>query len=468
MQYRLMVVVIVVMGVLMFGGLFTAVGAAEPAGTQVAQASGDDVGIAELKARIEQLETKIPPDKIPLLGGRGGIADRLRFQGDLRLRNELDVNRNFVDGDDRWRQRMRLRFGLTAQITNELTAGFRMGSGNPNQVNTAEVNFGNEFSRKTFLNLDQAYLRYKPTEWATTTGGKFGQPWWRPSLGNFTAEIVWDNDVQPEGLVQQFNFKNVGPFSELGLTGGLLIVDQFDEAQPFNRGNLMFGGQALAALPVGEHGKAKFGTAFYSFENPDSIAKGNLQAREGPLGNQTNKLRGPLADDGTGRIGKCNTGSSAACSFVSDFEILEINGQYDLNIPGWLPIGFFFDYAKNLGAKSSEAFGQDVGKENDAFQVYATVGKLRKPGDWLVGYGYAVIEADAAIGQFNSDDLQYTNTKTQTIFLEYQVQKNVSLIWDSYLQERENELLSGFQGNSSLDQDKPLRVKTRVNILVKF
>ena len=70
--------------------------------------------------------------------------------------------------------------------------------------------------------------------------------------------------------------------------------------------------------------------------------------------------------------------------------------------------------------------------------------------------------------EFNSDDLQYTNTKTQTIFLEYQLQKNVYFIWDSYLQKRENELLSGFQGNSSLDPDSPLRVKTRVNILVKF
>tara|TARA_B100000315_G_scaffold260302_1_gene320680 strand:+ start:5234 stop:6745 length:1512 start_codon:yes stop_codon:yes gene_type:complete len=498
MQCKLMTIVIAGIGVLLStgflnGGLPQAAAEEYPDSISLAGVAGsqEDDDLAKLKAQVEELVTKIPPDKVPILGGRVGaeIAERLRFQGDLRLRTEYNKNRNFSDGADRYRQRMRLRFGLTAQVTDDLTAGFRMGSGNPNFVNTAEINLSDGFSRKTFLNLDNAYLRYKPNEWSTTTGGKFGVPWWRPSAGNMTAEIVWDNDVQPEGIVQQFHRKDVGIFSELGVTGGVLVVDQFDEAKDFddqgvrrldignkNPGNLMFGGQALASLdtPGLEEfglgaGKAKFGTAFYAYENADSIAGGQLGAREGPLGNMTNKLRGPMNDDGTGRIAKCNgDGKTRDCSFVSDYQILEINGQYDAEFMG-LPIGFFFDIAHNFGAKAGSDFaGNEIGKENDAFQVYATVGKLRKPGDWLIGYGYADIEADAAIGQYNSDDLQFTNTQTQTIFLEYQVQKNVSLIWDTYLQYRENEELSRWQGNSSFDADSPMRIKSRINVLVKF
>ena len=448
MTRQIWVAVLVATGVFMVTVGAERLWANEPREEHAQNDISDEFGV--LKERLKAVEERIPQSKGGFLGRFG---ERLNFQGDLRLRSEFNRQPGFVEDTDRFRQRFRLRLGLTGQISDSLMAGIRLGSGDPDNVSTAEVNLGDDFSRKTFLNLDQAFLRYTPNEYATTTAGKFAQPWWRPSLGNFTAEVLWDNDVQPEGIVQAFDFKNVGPLDRVRLTGATMVLGQFDSRKIPNPGNLMFGGQGMAQTSLGDHTSLTLSTGYFSVENPDSIATGKLKSgRDGPGGNFTNKL----AMDAQGNV----TG------FASDYKILDVSGQLDWNVPGWLPMGMFFEYTKNFGANSSVIGGTEIGKENDAFLLYATLGKLKKPGDWLVGYGYGVIEADAALSQFNSDDLEFTNTKTQIVFLEYSLRKNMTLIWDSYLQRREDDTLSLLQGNSSTAGLQ--RVKSRINFLVKF
>src|SRR3990172_8887269 len=53
----------------------------------------------------------------------------LNFSVDLRLRSEYIDHDGFNNDDYRWRQRYRLRFGLTADITEHTTVGFRLSSG---------------------------------------------------------------------------------------------------------------------------------------------------------------------------------------------------------------------------------------------------------------------------------------------------------------------------------------------------
>ena len=137
--------------------------------------------------------------------------------------------------------------------------------------------------------------------------------------------MLWDNDVNPEGIVQTFDFKNVGPFDRVSLTGATMVLGQFDERKIPNPGNLMFGGQGMAQTSLGRRASLTLSTGYFSVENPDAIATGKLKSgRDGSGGNFTNKL----AMDAQGNV----TG------FASDYKILDVSGQLDWNVPGWLPM----------------------------------------------------------------------------------------------------------------------------------
>src|SRR5206468_4042119 len=101
------------------------------------------------------------------------FTDKLKFSGDLRLRHEAFYVKSTGasaanSGHDRSRERMRLRFGVTANIQ-DVTAGFRLASGVGEQVSTNQT-YQNDFNQKGIW-IDQAYLSWKALESLKLTGG---------------------------------------------------------------------------------------------------------------------------------------------------------------------------------------------------------------------------------------------------------------------------------------------------------
>ncbi|MCX6646977.1 MAG: putative porin [bacterium] len=95
-----------------------------------------------------------------------------------------------------------LRVGFVSKVTDELTFGARLVSGerNPRQsdYDIMDDNFGFDG-----IHIDRAYLMWKPQCYSNLTvwGGKFAPPY-------ITTPLLYDPDVQVEGLAESYSWDN--------------------------------------------------------------------------------------------------------------------------------------------------------------------------------------------------------------------------------------------------------------------
>jgi hypothetical protein len=189
----------------------------------------DDVqSKSRINAReIERLE-KERIDKLAEENRKASWAQRLAFDGDIRLRYEAnffdeenspeieepddpDTLRNTTE--DRERLRARVRLGLKTTLVDprevnvgKVEAAIRLAAGTTTDPVSTNDTMGDYFNKDT-ISLDRYYLKwiYSPREtvWGRIpqvdiTGGRMPNPW-------FSSDLVWDDDLNFEGLA--FNFK---------------------------------------------------------------------------------------------------------------------------------------------------------------------------------------------------------------------------------------------------------------------
>ena len=118
--------------------------------------------------------------------GQAGLPDRITPAGENTQRN---------------RARYRLRFGLRGTLADDWFFGLRLEtSSNPRSTN---VTIGDEASGGPFskgsdgINVGQAYLGYKGFRDITLTGGRMPNPL-------VTTAMLWDADINPEGIAEQW------------------------------------------------------------------------------------------------------------------------------------------------------------------------------------------------------------------------------------------------------------------------
>ncbi|HEY5600381.1 MAG TPA: putative porin [Candidatus Manganitrophaceae bacterium] len=366
----------------------------------------------------------------------------LNFSGDLRLRSEYISNARFNEGDYRWRQRFRLRFGVTADLTEHTTVGFRLVSGPKNDQPSGNQTFDSENFAKFDFPIDRVFLRYKRETGPalmTLHIGKFGHPFYTLS------GIVWDDDLQPAGAAEVFNLKGTG----LTVALAQYVIRETDESK--GTGSSLYAEQISWKGDVGATALGA-GVAYYGFSNPTQIAS---DAKASSSDFTTNK-----------NFGTCNGSNPGTCTGeLSDFRILNLNAEATLKqLP--LPLRLVVEYVNNLGAKEASVGGTSFGKENTAWLAAAYYGKAKEKGDWRVGAGYTQIEADAALANFNSDDYQQTNVNTLFSELRCQLQSKLFAIYDGYYQKRNNFDLAKANGNPATDNTTVYR--HRLSLIVEF
>ena len=130
--------------------------------------------------------------------GQDSWEDRMKIKGDLRYRLELIAK----DGDDaRYRNRLRARVALHAQVVDSLDVIIGAGSGSSDDPGSNNQSFTDAFTSKP-LWLDLAYFDFHPSliKGFSVLGGKMKNPFVRP--GN--SKLVWDPDLNPEGLALNY------------------------------------------------------------------------------------------------------------------------------------------------------------------------------------------------------------------------------------------------------------------------
>ena len=317
---------------------------------------------------------------------KNGMSDwvqALKFNGDLRGRYEAfnTDNSQFVD---RQRLRYRMRFGVVAQMTDYLEAGFKLTSsdpvsgfgGDPISGNTTFQNNGD----KKFLYIDQAYGKWSPLigpNWFTTlTVGKMENPF-------VFSDMVFDADYTPEGAAANVSYV-INDKHTVKLNGGYFVLDELSGT---SHDPSMVGLQARWDAAWSTHLATSAGVAYLALENEDQLPNAGV----------------PNINRGNTRVGAAGNLAYGYSPFV-----LDASATYTLDkfpfYPGPCPIKIAGDYMINNGAPSS---GNDVNgrpADNSAYSVGFQLGKSGKKGTWDISYTWKELGANAWWEEFTDSD----------------------------------------------------------------
>ncbi len=327
--------------------------------------------------------------------------------GDLRLREEGFYGTQSA----RNRFRLRARLGLTVAPNDELATTIRLASGNPDDPLSTNQSFERTFTRKP-ISLDQAFITLKPYKsiglqtpgWFTIVGGKFAPNAYR------TSELVWDDDLSPEGATEILNLVE----TKEGLLRGLRVSAFQWTVNEVAAGpdTWMYGGQAVADTALTNTTLWSFGLADYYWDHLNRVARRyispTLTDPKDPTKTVSNSERNSnLA--ATNRLVRDKLKNIVG--YESGYNILNANTEINFASPFGLgiPAGLFADLAYNTQSDSRNVginVGAGIGRAGKGW--YAN--SLKNAGDWGFSYTFARVEQDSVLSLFAYSDSEYFQT----------------------------------------------------------
>lgn len=379
---------------------------AAPALAQDARIDALERRLTEQQQRIQQLEAMVArqsellrPAPVPVLAAtppapitipapptpvarEGGFRiPGLDVSGDIRVRQEW----NFVDSRDRSRTALRARLRASYAVSDTISVGTQIATGDPDDPNSTDITLGN-FADDFAVSLDQAWIRYRRGG-LTAYAGKFPQIIQR-------TDMLWDSDVSPQGAALAYA-ATLGT-ATLDARALWFVIDEAAVA----RDSDMIGGQLALTVPVAADLKAGLTGSYYHYRL-GSVA-----------GADAGDFRGNLISGGRYR---------------SDFHLAEAIGTLSWAGPSprW-PVAFTADYVRNLGA---------VVPGDTAFNFELAMGRTKAPGDIRLTYNYSEVEVDSVLAAFSHDNIDLsTNYRLHGLGLAYVPASNVQLdlLWYHY------------------------------------
>ena len=357
----------------------------------------------------------------------------MRIYGEGRVRYSFNEGRSAgsVDHDESDRFRYRLRLGMDVKLVDNWFFGFQMqagpnarsgnvtmggvpvfnkaGTGSRSFVTavdpaTASATKANAVTRVNYgdtLFIGQLYLKYSPWSWMSVEGGRIPNPFAGGNTGASGGSLlVWDPDINPQGFAEQFKFtlhpwgsqrcasgfskdgKTVvapveGPTLDLFANFAQFVYEDVTENNfnkaPGPEGQLpnhsdlwMFGFQLAAKANFNKTTFLQVAPAFFTYTGGDLYT--------GPFNGDSTQV--VLNDQAVpGLITYNQTG-------VNDLEILEVPAEF-----GWtmwhIPFKVFGEYDNNLaGDDRARAAGHPGQQANSAWALGASIGQIKKKGDW--------------------------------------------------------------------------------------
>ena len=337
----------------------------------------------------------------------------LEIYGDGRVRYEIrngnsglpsTIVTNNDDAQQRNRHRYRLRLGIRGTLIDDFFFGLRLETSA--SARSTNVTFGDDagpFGKTSdTLHVGQMYIGYRGFRDITLTAGRMPNPF-------ITTSMVWDGDINPEGIAQQykrsFNFSLGGGSTSAGAESyskdGKGAVAAAVTSEPFKLGVDVF---------------ANFGQFLYDDQNPENpigapVVSGGRRVPENDAylfgyqvgarfkfpnniyfqfaptvyhysgyGNDFNTFYngGPNFRIGNNTITPNQTG-------INSLLIFNMPAEFGFKI-GELPARVFGDFAVNLDA-DDRAFAAGRPEEDDeryAYQVGVGLGQLKTKGEWQI------------------------------------------------------------------------------------
>lgn len=430
-----------------FTDMLSPVKGAAPDGAPPSLAFGDTVLDATSQApqnagssdeRIRNLERRIR--------GLGPIS----FSGDVRLREEPIFGGPSDGSLDRARARMRARFNIFADLSDQFQAGISLASGDINDPTSTNQTLGVFDTRKAFA-LDQAYVNYTPSRFKplTLTAGKFRYPW-------YNTELTWDKDLNPEGAAQTlaFNLDNTPMLKRIALVGFELPFAEVAGTGLTNRNivqSMAYGAQLQTTWAIAPRVQLSAYAGYYDFQNADAIvealAKASAKNPQTPWAGSLPLGTGNTPQNSITTIASANvvtvngkplpTGVTniVNAQFASKFGLFDGLARLDWDTGNAkLPVTLLGDYVQNTRACANVANLQHVPANTPSlvftqvrnfacnadhrrgYWLEGRVGRLLEKGDWQAGYARIYIEREAVISNFDYSELRQGSNVTEHRF----------------------------------------------------
>jgi len=308
-------------------------------------------------------------------------TERVKVGGDLRLRYEGLYNREQQQTNGtttpiptRDQYRIRARVFVDGTVSDEVSAHFMLSTNQDTnkEAPTTNQTLKDDFNDKSIY-LHRAYGIYKPhwLEGLELGAGKFKNPF-------LHTDIMWDPDVNPEGIYERYQYKGwktFQPFVQLGQ----MVVNEIDRETDDAALYIFQAGFDWKIGPV----KWTLAGSYYDWANLQNSTYLHLGTYKSGGGNTF-----------TGTLG-------TTAQYKYDYNLAE--AITFLNFNAWsVPVKLTFDYIRNT---------ESVPTEDTAYYAGFTLGETKKKGDLSLDYKYARIERDALLGSMADMDFYGANRK---------------------------------------------------------
>jgi hypothetical protein len=395
------------------------------------------------------------------------VLKKTTIFGDVRYRHEGFYHQPAAQGQDvtaRNRERVRARLGVRVALSDEISATIRAATGNPNDPISTNETLTNDFTRKNF-NLDWGYLTFTPGQSFGLRPGVFSVNAGKFPLTMFrTDELVFDDDVSPEGLNETFQLlgKPIGNLDQVKLH-----AFQWTFAEVANKQDgWTFGGQLNPTMHFGNV-QVEGGLAQYWWLNPDLIAQALSRnttaytATGAPVANSnfnsslvnTNLLVTERIQPPQLRPGTTPAAFNAITGYQSSFNETNLTLAATIpNVLGTQPLRLWGDYVYNWEAATDDAQGWQTGVK---------LGQTKVRGDWAVNAFYEQLEQEAVISSFTSSEFgtQGTNLEGPGIGIDYQLLNPLTISARSWF--------TNFM-NRPANTSNPTLTRIQLDAVVKF
>jgi hypothetical protein len=314
---------------------------------------------------------------------------------------------------DRARLRGRVRLGVDSDITDSISAGVRIATGNTSDLvsetqtldGTAPFAFG----------LDELFIRYvkrnaQAFPWLTVTGGRFENPYLTPTNLIFHRDLTFEGATVTgrfgfgDGSVDQSHvFVTVGahPLQEVALSA---------------QDKWLAGGQLGAYFRWNDGQNLRLTGAVYDYLN--------VTGRLNPPGETIFNFTAPqFARQGNTYFDINNSGNPNANLFAlaAKFRLVNVNAVYQLPV-GRYTFGVVVDAVRNIGydtTATSNNFGQYVAPRINGYQAEVSFGDpaTLTPGAWRGTLGYRYLQRDAVIDAYTDSDFHFGGTDAVGYYL---------------------------------------------------
>ena len=331
--------------------------------------------------------------------------------GDFRYRYESLGNTGDEVGNERRRNRIRARLGFKAEIDDEWDAIFRIASGSSDTATSTNQTLDDSFEQKD-LWLDLAYADWHPERFSglNVFMGKMKNPFYCVG-GN---QLIWDSDVNPEGIAAKYKWNLDDSTAATLIGGGFWLNERATDADAG-----YFGIQGMLKREFDDGSHLLGGISYYDIGNIDS--KTSSGSGVTLMGNTPTTPGGDI--------------------YKYDYAIVEGFAEYGWKYNG-MPVAVFGNYLENTAAP---------GGRNTAYSLGAQLNKAKKPGSWQFKASYREVESDAVFGGLSDSDFidGGTGGKGWALGYKYQLAKNIQAGLTYFINDRDRRSSGGSGGSGS-------------------